>query len=136
MIFRSLLVAPILLLAIPVHAEDARLGGSPSVLAVTDASFDKLVASSQVPVVVFGSADWCGPCRRVGPAADALQASMQGRVQFAIVNDDDNPNVPAELKMMSIPTFVIFRGGSEIARHVGELSQVDLAAWINKAIGS
>lgn len=110
------------------------LSGS-RVATATDATFNRLVAGSNVPVVVFAMAAWCGPCRMMTAGLEALQAEMQGRVQFATLNVDADPKTPAKLAVMNIPTFVIFRDGKEISRHVGALSKDRLSEWINQSLG-
>jgi thioredoxin 2 len=95
---------------------------------VTDATFADEVERSPVPVLVDLWAPWCGPCRMVAPALDALAAEMAGRVRVAKLNVDDNPDTSNRFGVRSIPTLLIFKDGREVDRIVGAQSKAAIAA--------
>ncbi|MBW3572690.1 MAG: thioredoxin, partial [Gemmatimonadetes bacterium] len=102
---------------------------------LTDASFDRVVADSPVPVVVDFYADWCGPCKMMAPVLDQVARERAGRVLVAKVDTDANPAVSQRFGIRSIPTLVAFRRGAEVAREMGALPRQRLDALIDRAAG-
>ena len=103
-------------------------------IAVTDATFDAEVRNSAVPVVVDFWAEWCGPCRQIGPALEEIAAEMGGRVKIVKVNVDENPDSPAMLGVRGIPSLFLFKNGQVVANKVGAAPKAALASWINASI--
>ncbi len=101
---------------------------------VTDNSFDKDVLKAAGPVVVDFWAEWCGPCKAIGPALEEISKEMGGAVTIAKLNVDDNPNVSAKYGIRSIPTLLVFRNGEVAASKIGAASKAQLAAWIKTAV--
>ncbi|MGF3022996.1 thioredoxin [Methylobacterium aquaticum] len=97
---------------------------------VTDASFEQDVLQSAEPVVVDFWAEWCGPCRAIGPALEEISSEMNGRVKIAKVNVDENPGISAQYGIRSIPTLMIFKGGELSSQMVGAKPKGDLSRWI------
>lgn len=88
-------------------------------LHVTDATFQKDVLESDLPVLVDFWAPWCGPCRMVSPIIEELAADYDGRAVIAKVNTDENGETPGRFGIMGIPTLIIFKDGKEVERMVG-----------------
>jgi len=99
---------------------------------VTDTSFDQDVLKSAEPVVVDFWAEWCGPCRMIGPALEEIAAEMQGKVKIAKVNVDENPNIASKFGIRSIPTLMLFKGGKLAGQKVGAAPKGDLSKWIQQ----
>jgi thioredoxin 1 len=102
---------------------------------VTDADFNKEVLESTVPVVVDFFAEWCGPCKAMAPALDAVATEMKGTVKVAKLDVDHNPAISQKFRIQAMPTLMIFKGGKPIAQHVGALVQKKkLEDWIKASI--
>ena len=109
------------------------LGTDPIV--VTDGTFAAVVEQSPLPVLVDLWAPWCGPCRMVAPAVEALAAEMAGRLRVAKINVDDNPGVSARFNVQSIPTLLLIQGGREVNRMVGAQPKQEIARWLARSLG-
>jgi thioredoxin 1 len=83
------------------------------------AEFEKEVLKSQTPAVVDFYADWCGPCRMVSPIIEQLSQEYTGRVKFAKVNTDENPDIAMKYGIMSIPTIIVFKNGEVASTVIG-----------------
>ena len=101
---------------------------------VTDASFEQDVLKASTPVVVDFWAEWCGPCRMIGPALEEISQEMDGKVTIAKVNVDENPGIASQLGIRSIPTLMLFKDGKLAAQKVGAAPTGDLARWIQSAV--
>ena len=99
---------------------------------VTDTSWDQDVIKSAEPVVVDFWAEWCGPCRMIGPALEEISNEMNGKVKIAKVNVDENPGIASKLGIRSIPTLMLFKGGKLAGQKVGAAPKGDLSKWIQQ----
>jgi thioredoxin 1 len=100
---------------------------------VTDATFDAEVVKSDIPVVVDFWAEWCGPCKQIGPALEELSAEYDGRVKIAKVNVDENPEMAARLGIRGIPALFLFKDGEVVSNKVGAAPKAALKSWIDGA---
>src|SRR6056300_1316091 len=103
-------------------------------VAVTDATFDAEVKTSDIPVVVDFWAEWCGPCKQIGPALEELAAEMAGKVKIAKVDVDQNPNSAAAMGVRGIPALFIFKNGEIVSNRAGAAPKAALQSWIESAL--
>lgn len=100
--------------------------------AVTDATFDADVLKSDTPVLLDFWAEWCGPCKRMGPALEEVAGEFKGRMKVAKMDIQENPDTPGKFHVRGIPTLMIFKGGQVVATKVGEMNKVKLAEWLGE----
>lgn len=105
-----------------------------STKAVTDATFAADVLGADEPVLVDFWAEWCGPCRQIGPALEELSGEYAGKLTVAKINIDENPETPGRYGVRGIPTLLIFKGGEVAAMKVGAAPKSAIDAWIKSAI--
>jgi len=103
-------------------------------LTFTDGGFDQDVLRSEVPVLVDFWAEWCGPCRMIGPALEEISNSLNGKVKIVKLNVDENPGTAAKYGIMSIPTLMLFKGGQLASRQVGAAPKQKLEHWITTSV--
>ncbi|WP_439560199.1 thioredoxin [Roseinatronobacter sp.] len=103
-------------------------------VAVTDATFDAEVRQSDIPVVVDFWAEWCGPCKQIGPALEELSTEYAGRVKIAKVNVDENPGTAAQMGIRGIPALFMFKDGQVVSNKVGAAPKSALDSWISGEI--
>ncbi|MFN3663017.1 thioredoxin [Yoonia sp.] len=103
-------------------------------VAVTDATFDAEVRQSDIPVVVDFWAEWCGPCKQIGPALEELSVELAGKVKIVKVNVDENPNSPAQMGVRGIPALFVFKDGQVVANKAGAAPKAALQGWIEESI--
>ncbi len=102
---------------------------------VSDASFKQDVLDSKEPVLVDFHAEWCGPCKAMAPALDAVAKELKGKVKIAKVDVDHNPEITQKYHIQAMPTLMIFKGGQVVDQRVGALTQKkQLQDWISQAI--
>jgi len=101
---------------------------------VTDATFEADVLQSAEPVVVDFWAEWCGPCKMIGPSLEEISNEMAGKVKILKMNVDENQAVPAKLGIRGIPALLLFKDGKLAAQKVGAAPKSALVSWINGAI--
>jgi len=103
-------------------------------MAVSDDSFEADVLNSGTPVVVDFWAEWCGPCKQIGPALEEIAGDMGDRVKIAKINIDDNPGAPSKYGVRGIPTLMLFKDGKVAATKVGAAPKSAIATWIEESI--
>ncbi|GAB5449380.1 thioredoxin [Gymnodinialimonas sp.] len=102
--------------------------------AVTDATFESEVMQSDIPVVVDFWAEWCGPCKQIGPALEELSDEYAGRVKIVKLNVDENGSTPMQLGVRGIPALFMFNGGEVVSNKVGAAPKAALQKWIDEAV--
>ena len=105
------------------------------VVHVSDENFKKEVLESKVPCLVDFWAEWCGPCRRVGPVVEELATEFQGRCKIAKLNVDEGSKTASTYGVMSIPTLMFFKDGKVIEQVVGAVAKQELKTKIEEIIG-
>ncbi|MEL7196915.1 MAG: thioredoxin [Pseudomonadota bacterium] len=101
---------------------------------VTDDSFQADVLDSDKPVLVDFWADWCGPCKIIGPALEEISEELADSVTIAKMDIMESTGVPADMGVQSIPLMVMFKNGEEVARKLGAAPKSQLKEWIESAI--
>ena len=108
---------------------------SPNTFDVTDANFQAEVVKSSVPVLVDFWATWCGPCRAIAPHLDALAQTYAGKLRVGKCDIDNNPGVPTQFEIRSVPTLLLFKNGQVTGQLVGAVPRVRIEDMITKALG-
>ena len=98
--------------------------------AISDASFDADVLNSDVPVLVDFWAEWCVPCKQIGPALEEISDELAGKVLIAKMNIDGPPGTPGQLGVRGIPTMMLFKNGQKVAEKVGAAPKSALKGWL------
>jgi thioredoxin 1 len=105
-----------------------------STVKVTDTNFKSEVVGASGPIVVDFWAEWCGPCKMIGPVLEEIAAELKGQVTIAKLNVDENPGVAGSYGIRSIPTLMLFKNGKMASTKVGAAPKSELKRWITEAI--
>ncbi len=100
-------------------------------LTITDANFEELVLKSDKPVLIDFWAEWCGPCRVVGPVVEELARDYEGKAVVGKVDVDSNPNISMQFGIRNIPTLLFFKNGQVVDKQVGAVPKNILAAKLD-----
>lgn len=101
---------------------------------ITDASFKADVLDAGKPVLVDFWAEWCGPCKMIGPSLEELSDELGEQVTIAKINIDENPEAPGNYGVRGIPTMILFKGGAPAATKVGAAPKGQLKEWLTGAL--
>ena len=101
---------------------------------VTDASFQADVLDSDTPVLVDFWAEWCGPCKQIGPALEEISDELAGRVTIAKMDIMENPDVPGRVGVQSIPLMILYKNGEPVAQKLGAAPKSQLKGWIESVL--
>ena len=101
---------------------------------LTEDSFERTLRESDLPVMVDFYADWCGPCKAMAPAVDALAREYQGRALVAKIDTDRAPRAFTSTRSQGVPTTVVYRQGREVAKQVGAVPKAGLEALLKNAL--
>ncbi len=104
---------------------------SEGIVYVTDSSFDTEVLQSTTPVLVDYWAEWCGPCKMIGPILEDVAKDYAGKLKVAKLNIDENQDTPPKYGIRGIPTLMLFKNGNVEATKVGALSKTQLTAFLD-----
>ena len=102
--------------------------------AITDASFQSDVLDSDTPVLVDFWAEWCGPCKMIGPSLEEISDELAGKVVIAKINIDENPEAPGKYGVRGIPTMILFKNGEIAETKVGAAPKSALKGWLEGAL--
>jgi thioredoxin 1 len=101
---------------------------------ITDSSFESDVLNADGPVLVDFWAEWCGPCKMIGPSLEEISDELGGKVTITKLNIDDNPDVPGRYGVRGIPTMILFKGGAPAATKVGAEPKSRIKAWLENEL--
>jgi thioredoxin 1 len=102
--------------------------------AISDSSFQTDVLESDKPVLVDFWAEWCGPCKMIGPALEEISDELGEKVTIAKINIDENPDAPTKYGVRGIPTMILFKDGQVAATKVGAAPKSQLKGWLEGAL--
>lgn len=100
---------------------------------ITDANFEEII-SSEKPVLVDFWAEWCGPCKMIGPVVEELASEYEGKAVVGKVDVDNNPNVSAKFGIRSIPTLLVFKGGEVVDKQIGAVPKSVLSQKLDAQV--
>tara|TARA_B100000287_G_scaffold106579_1_gene98914 strand:- start:1594 stop:1914 length:321 start_codon:yes stop_codon:yes gene_type:complete len=103
-------------------------------LKVNDENFDTEVLKSSKPIVVDFWAEWCGPCKMIGPILEEISVEMSNEVTIAKHNIDEEPNTPTKYGVRGIPTMLLFKDGELKSTKVGAIPKSEVVSWIKENI--
>jgi thioredoxin 2 len=101
-------------------------------VALTAKTFQRHIASNDIPLVVDFWADWCGPCKMMAPEFAKVAAALEPLARFAKVDTEAEQAIAAEFGIRSIPTLIVFKGRKEVARQAGAMPAEQLKAWVRQ----
>ena len=99
-----------------------------------DSNFDEIVLQSEMPCLVDFWAEWCGPCKAIGPSLEELSEEMATKLKIVKINVDENPSTSQAYGIRSIPALMIFKDGQKISEKMGALPKSALESWVNETI--
>ena len=102
-----------------------------STYTITDSNFDEEIKNSKVPILVDFWAEWCGPCKQIGPILEDVGEEKKDKLKILKLNIDENPQTPQKFGVRGIPTLMLFKDGKLVDTKVGSLSKNMLESWLD-----
>ena len=103
---------------------------------VSDATFENDVKKAELPVLVDFWAEWCGPCRSVGPILEELSEEFDGKIKIVKLDVESNPGIAQAYNIRGIPALLLFKNGQVAGQQIGALPKHQLRAWLTEAVAS
>jgi len=103
-------------------------------ITINDNNFEQEVLKSESLTLVDFWAEWCGPCKMIGPALEEISEEMKNDIRITKLNIDENPSTPQQYGVRGIPTLLLFKNGEVVAEKIGALSKTKLTEWISENI--
>ena len=105
-------------------------------LDLQDSNFDRHISRNDIPVLIDFWAPWCGPCKVMGPAFAQAASELEPKIRLGKVNTEAEPNIAMRMKISSIPTMILFRGGKELQRQSGAMTAAGINNWLQSVLGA
>ncbi len=102
-----------------------------STYAITDSNFDEEIQNSQLPILVDFWAEWCGPCKQIGPILEDIGEAKKDKLKILKLNIDENPQTPQKFGVRGIPTLMLFKDGKVVDTKVGSLPKNMIESWLD-----
>ena len=101
-----------------------------SIYTITDSNFDDEIKNSQLPILIDFWAEWCGPCKQIGPILEEIGEAKKDKLKILKLNVDENPQTPQKFGVRGIPTLMLFKDGKLVDTKVGSLPKNMLESWL------
>jgi thioredoxin 1 len=105
---------------------------SEKIMILNESNFNQVISETTIPILVDFWAEWCGPCKMIGPVVEEIASEFEGKVQVAKLDVDENQNTASNYKVVSIPTLILFKEGKEMERSIGYKNKDELRRLLNK----
>lgn len=104
------------------------------IMILKESNFNQVISEAITPILVDFWAEWCGPCKMIGPVLEEIASEFEGKIQVAKLDVDENQNTASNFKVISIPTLILFKDGKEMERSIGFKTKDELRRLLNKYV--
>lgn len=104
------------------------------IMILKESNFNQVISEAITPILVDFWAEWCGPCKMIGPVLEEIASEFEGKIQVAKLDVDENQNTASNFKVISIPTLILFKDGKEMERSIGFKTKDELHRLLNKYV--